>query len=677
MKVTDKKGTATKVSKGNGKKNSKQLGIFFNQTRCDACYACAVACKDWHDVPAGPARWLRVKTIERGKYPNPFLAFNVSMCNHCVNAPCVEICPAEAISKRGEDGIVVVDREKCLGRDECGYPCSHECPAGNDVLGFVSLVREGKYAEAWRLIIENNPLPGVCGRVCSHPCETVCNRGQADEPVAIHAIERLAAEYIPTVPPFTIERKKQRVAVVGSGPAGLSCGYHLARRGYRVAVFEALPVAGGMLRVGIPEYRLPGDVLDREIALIEAMGVDIKTDMQLGKNLSLKELDEYDAVFLAVGAHTEKKLDIPGINLKDVIPGIDFLKEVKLKGEVKIGKKVVVLGGGNVAFDCARTAHRLGASEVHIVCPEGEEDILAEPAEIEQGQEEGITIHSSHLACRVLSEDGRVSGVECLGLRSMSFDQDGRLHFDAIEGSEKALPADTVILAIGQEPDLSFLPKDIEVKGGMISVDADGATSRPGYYAGGDAALTARRVAWAIGSGKRSAEAIDRVLKGLPVEKPVEKAGNGHKLLDTDFIEKKARVQIPVLPVKDRRQGFAEVEKGLGSEQAKAEAERCLICRGMCLVACPYDAPQFGAEDNPRMQKCDLCLDRYQKNQKTICVEACPVYALDVGPFEEMKDKYGDIRDAEGITYYPATDPSLIIKPRNRRDISISHPPAD
>ena len=338
----------------------------------------------------------------------------------------------------------------------------------------------------------------------------------------------------------------------------------------------------------------------------------------------------------------------------------------------------MVLGGGNVAFDCARTAHRLGASEVQIVCPECQEDILAEPAEVEQGQEEGITIHSSRLACRVLSEDGRVSGVECLGLRSMSFDEAGKLHFDAIEGSEKVLSADTVILAIGQEPALSFLPKDIKVKGGMISVDANGVTSRPGYYAGGDAALTERKVAWAIGSGKRSAEAIDRALKGLPVEKPVEKAaGNGHKLLDTDFIEKKARVQIPVLPVKDRRQGFAEVETGLDSEQAKAEAERCLICRGMCLVACPYDAPQFGAEDNPRMQKCDLCLDRYQENQKPICVEACPVYALDAGLFSEMRAKYGDIREAEGFCYYPATEPSLIIKPRSRRNISLSFPPTD
>lgn len=668
MKVTEKKGTAAKISKGNGKKNSKQLGIFFNQTRCDACYACAVACKDWHDVPAGPARWLRVKSIERGKYPNPFLAFNVSMCNHCVNAPCVEICPAEAISKREEDGIVVVDREKCVGRDECGTPCSHECPAGNDVLGFVSLVREGKYAEAWRLITENNPLPGVCGRVCSHPCEAACNRDQADEPIAIHAIERLAAEYIPRVPPFTIERKQQRVAVVGSGPAGLSCGYHLARRGYRVTVYEALPVAGGMLRVGIPEYRLPGEVLDREIALIEAMGVDIKTGMELGKNLSLAELDGYDAVFLAIGAHTEKRLDIPGINLKEVIPGIDFLKEAKLKGKVKIGKKVVVLGGGNVAFDCARTAHRLGAEEVHIVCPEGEEDILAEPAEVEQGQEEGITIHSSRLACQVLSADGQVSGVECLGLRSMSFDETGKLHFDAIEGSEKVLAADTVILAIGQEPDFSFLPEDIKVKGGMISVDTDGATSRPKYYAGGDAALTERKVAWAIGSGKRSAEAIDRALKGLPAEKPVAKAGcNGHTLLDTDFIEKKVRVKIPVLPAEDRRQGFAEVEKGLDNEQAKAEAERCLICRGMCLVACPYDAPQFGDEDNPKMQKCDLCLEEWEIGKQPICVRSCTMRALDAGPIEELRAKYGDIRDAEGFCYYEKSEPSITFKPYANR----------
>lgn len=667
MEATAKKKTESKVKK-EAEKASGQLGLFFNQTRCDACYACVVACKDWHDVPPGPARWLRVTSIERGKYPNPFLAFNVNLCYHCANAPCVAVCPEEAISKRG-DGIVVVDREKCLGRDECGFPCSHECPAGNDVLGFVSLIKEGKYAEAWRLIVDNNPFPGVCGRVCSHPCETICSRGQVDEPIAIHALERLAAEYRPTVPPFTVERKKQRVAIVGSGPAGLSCAYHLVRRGYRVTVFEALPVAGGMLRVGIPEYRLPGEVVEKEIDFIKSLGVEIKTNVQLGKNLSLEDLDRFDAVFLAVGAHKEKALNIPGIDLAGVVNGLEFLKEAKLKGKAKIGKEVVILGGGNVAFDCARTAHRLGATRVNIVCPECYEDMLAEPSEIEQGKEEGIVINNSSIFSRIINKNGHVAGVECLSLRSMEFDAEGRLHFDAIEGSEKVLPADTVIIAIGQEPDLSFLPGDIKVKRGIISIDEEGATSRGKYFAGGDAAQSQRKVAYAIGSGRKAAQAIDRMLRGLPRKKPTEKPEKAEfKLLDTDFIEKKKRVKIPALPVRDRQSSFTEVELGLDSKQARAEADRCLLCKGMCLVACPYNAPQFGAEDNPRMQKCDLCVEEWEKGKQPICVRSCTMRAMDAGPIEELRAKYGDIREAEGFYYYEKSEPAITFKPYSHRE---------
>ncbi|MFC2002194.1 FAD-dependent oxidoreductase [Chloroflexota bacterium] len=665
MSKTTKIENKPKVNKEAMKTDTGQVGFYFDQTRCDACYACIVACKDWHDVPPGPANWLRVSTVEKGKYPNLFLAFNVNLCNQCVNAPCVAVCPAEAISKREADGIVVVDREKCQGRDECGYPCSHECPIGNDVLGFVSLIREGKYAEAWRLLAESNPFPGVCGRVCFHPCESACNRSQVDEPIAIQALERLAAEYMPTVPPFAVERKRQRVAIVGSGPAGLACAYHLVLRGYRATVFEALPEAGGMLRVGIPDYRLPKAVLDREIAFIEALGVEIKTNMRVGQNLSMKDLNKFDAVFLAVGTHKEKSPDIPGIDQKEVISGLAFLREAKLNGKVKVGKKVVVLGGGNVAFDCARTALRMGATEVNLVCPECDEDMPAEPSEIKQGGEEGIKIHTSRLACKILGKKEHATGVECLKLRSMEFDVDGKLHFDAIKGSETVLPADTVILAIGQEPDLSFLPSDIKVNRGMISIGEDGATSRQKYFAGGDAAIPERRVAWAIGSGRKAAQAIDRSLRGLPREKSSESTATPEfKLVDTDFIEKKERVSIPVLPVVKRSQNFTEVELGLDNESAKAEANRCLLCRGMCLVACPYNTPQFGVEDNPKMQKCEFCLEDWEQGDKPICVRSCTMRALDAGPIEELRAKYGDIRSAEDFPYHEKSEPAITFKPK-------------
>ncbi len=667
MKATTKIETRPRRKKETKKNNGSQIGFFFDQTRCDGCFACMVACKDWHDVPAGPASWLRITPVEKGKYPDCFLAYKINFCNQCASAPCVAACPAEAITKREADGIVTVDREKCVGRDECGFPCSIDCPAGNDVLGFVSLIKEGNYAGAWKRLVENNPFPGVCGRVCFHPCETACNRSQVDEPVSIQALERFAAEHIPTVPPFTLDcKKQQRVAIVGSGPAGLSCAYHLARRGYRVTVFEALPVAGGVLRVGIPEYRLPQAVLDREIDFIKATGVEIKTNMRVGQNISLKDLDKFDAVFLAVGTHKEKRLNIPGIDMKEVIPGVDFLREVRLNGKVKVGKRVVVLGGGNVAFDCARTALRLGATEVHIVCPECDEDMPAEPSEIKQGKEEGIEIHTSRLACKILSKNERLSGVECLGLRSMKFDEDGRLQFDAIKGSETILPADTVISAVGQEPELSFLPADIKVKNGVISIDENGATSRRKYFAGGDAAISEKRVAWAIGSGRRAAEAIDRFLSGLPAEKPAKKTQTvKSKLVDTDFIKKKKRTSAPALPVAVRHQNFNEVELGLDTEPAKAEADRCLVCRAMCSVACPYGAPQFGIEDNPKMQKCNFCVEDWEQGDKPICVRSCTMRALDAGPIEELRARYGDIKSAEGFIYHKKTEPAITFKPKS------------
>jgi len=429
-----------------------------------------------------------------------------------------------------------------------------------------------------------------------------------------------------------------------------------------VTIFEALPVVGGMLRLGIPDYRLNKEALDRDVSFIKNTGVKIKTGMRLGGNLTFGELDKFDAVFLAIGAFKEKLPDIPGIDMAGVISGLDFLREVNLNRKPEIGKKVLVIGGGNVAIDCARTALRLGVTEVAVACLESQDDMPADEPEVKQAAAEGVTIYPSRAFCRITGENGRVSGVECLSLRSMKFDEEGGLHFDAIEGSEHFFPADTVIVATGQSPDLSFLPPDIKVSKGVIQVDEHGATSRKKYYAGGDAtvAIDQRRVSWAIGMGRRAALAIDRELQGLLPEKPVIiEEDFEYKLIDTDFIERKARVKMPEIPLTRRSQGFDEVELGLEPEMVIEEAKRCLLCRGMCLVACPYDAPQFITRARTHMFKCNFCFDRLEEGKEPACVAACPVMALDSGPLEELVKKYSGEKQAKGFTDYPKTEPSI------------------
>ena len=649
---------------------NKQIGFYCDQTRCTGCDACVIACKQWHDVAPGPASWMRIKTIEEGRFPNVYLGFLPSRCLNCENAPCVTACPVDAITKRQEDGIVLVDREQCLGRDACGHDCSNACPAGTDVRGFVSLIKQGKYEEAWQLIAETNPFPGVCGRICTHPCEQACVRGQIDQPLAIHALERLAADHMPPTPfygPYASEKVEQKVAVVGSGPAGLTCAYHLAKRGYRVTVFEALPVVGGMLRIGIPEYHLPKEVLGREIAFIEACGVEIETNMRLGENLSTVDLEQFDATFLATGAHEKKILDIPGADLNNLMVGLDFLRKVNLNEVVNLGKQVLVVGGGDVAIDCARSAIRLGASEVHIGCLESLDKMPANPSGVAEAKKEGISIHPSRSFRRVLDENGCCAGMECLNLRSMKFDEKGTLHLDVIKNTEHILPADTIIFAIGQAVDTSVFPKGLQINKGLITIDENGATSLPKYFAGGDAAIPEGKIAYAIGSGRKAAESIDRQLKNLPEEK-LTATSRIHKseFSDTDIFQKKERVPIPSLPVLNRVLGFPEVELALTEEEGRKEASRCLECYAMCQLACPYDAPQFGAEYNPKIQKCDSCLDEYLQGKDPICVRACPTRALDAGPIGELKSKYGDTKVAKNFTYYEKTKPNVVFKPKTK-----------
>ncbi|MBC8249369.1 MAG: FAD-dependent oxidoreductase, partial [Anaerolineales bacterium] len=396
-------------------------------------------------------------------------------------------------------------------------PCNHNCPAGADVVGYLALIKEGRYEEAWELIKQENPFPGVCGRVCPHPCESECNRGELGGAIAIHTMERFLADWAArnekrgTRDESPVTHSSSLVAVIGSGPAGLSCAYHLARRGYPVTVFEALPVAGGMMRVGIPEYRLPRQVLDQEIADIEALGVEIKTGMRLGDNLPMSELDGYDAIFIAVGLQKSRKLNVPGEDAEGVIPGLEFLKRVNSGEEVRGGPRVAVIGGGNTAIDAARSALRLG-SEVTILYRRSRAEMPAIADEIEEALAEGVNIRYLTAPVELLTEKGRVTGLKCVRMELGMPDESGRRRPLPIAGSEFTIKADTVIPAIAQEADLSFLQLPtsnlqlpVEVEQGRIAINDAGATTRPGIFAGGDVATPFGTVAHAVGSGKRAA----------------------------------------------------------------------------------------------------------------------------------------------------------------------------
>jgi len=671
-----------------------QRSFYFDQTRCIGCFTCCVACKDWHDIPAGPAHWRRVTPFEEGKFPRPFLAYLSAACYHCEEPLCAVVCPAEAITRR-EDGIVVVDREKCQENARCGITatngngqinvsaCEVTCPAHVDVPGYIALISKGRFKEALDLMREKLPLPGVLGRVCSQPCESECKRGEVDKPVAIRDLKRFAYDAVADEKPIPLPRtKEQSVAIIGSGPAGLSVAHDLVRKGYRVTVFEALPVIGGMMAVGIPYYRLPRQVLNRDIEYLKGLGIEIRTNTPIGKDMTLDGLSRrgYDAIFIAVGAHNGRKLPIPGAEADNVLVGTSFLRSVNLGNNIKLGQRVLVLGGGGIAIDCARVALRLGAQKVEVACLESREQMPALDSDIAEAEKEEIIIHPSVTFNRVICQDGCATGVECLKLRWMAFDKEGKLHIDPIEGSEHVLSADTIIFAIGQSPELNSLlaGTDIEVtKRGTIAVDPETLqTSHPGVFAGGDAVTGTAWVIDAIAVGQRAAFYIDRYLKGEVLRKgyldiPI-KASDIKVEIPADLV-KEPRREMPTLAVEQRVRNFNEIALGYDREKAIAEAKRCMNCAGrLCLRVCPYDAPQFGAENRAKMEKCDFCVDRLERGRNPICVDACIMRALDWGSIEELKAKYGDVQEAIGFTYSSSAKPSIIFKPKRLPDKAAS-----
>lgn len=667
-----------------------QLGFHFDQNRCTGCFACAIACKDWHDVPAGPARWLRVLYEEQGDLPDLFVSHMATPCYHCSEPLCAFPCLNEAVTKREEDGIVVVDRDKCRGDTPCGIivegpqdlygeqiaPCQASCPAHLHIPAYVALIAKGKYRESLDLIRRRMPLPSVCGRVCMHPCEADCRRQDVEDPIAIMALKGFVTDNVEEPLPGRLpQTQPEKVAIVGSGPAGLAAAYDLIRQGYGTTVFEAGPTAGGMLARGVPEHRLPRHTLKRDIDYLEALGIDIRTDSPVDLGAGIDDLlgQGYGAVLLALGAGQAQKLSIPGADLEGTTTGIEFMQAVNSSTPPAVGDSVLVVGGGNVAIDCARSARRLGAGTVHVACLECREDMPAEESEVEQAIEEGVQLHCSRSFSRVNAGSGRVSGVECQEIEDLAFDEAGRPSFRAIDGTGHTIAADTVIFAVGQTPDLTGLASDVNTAAsGTLAVDPETMmTGRRGVFSAGDAVNGATSAVEAIASGQRAAFFMNRFLQGdvVPVRPEAEVNPADIKVeIPPERQARQARETMPLLPVEQRLAGFREVALGYGEEAAIREAERCLNCAGhLCKDACPYSVPQFADEEKAKMQKCDLCIERWPEGQKPICVESCPPHALDAGDMADLKSKYGDATDASGFAYSKVAQPSLVTRQKQRR----------
>ncbi len=474
-------------------------------------------------------------------------------------------------------------------------PCRAACPAGINGHGYIALIGEGKYQEALELVRQKTMFPGVLGRICHHPCESACNRSELDEPLAICELKRFLADYElehgTFVPPQIVDTRDEKIAIVGAGPAGLTAASNLARMGYKVTVFEALPVPGGMLAVGIPDYRLPPEVLTRELDTILGLGIDLKLNTRIGQDLTLDDLFKkgYKAVFLATGAHTSLKLKIEGEKLEGVYHGVEFLRDVSLGKKPKLGKKVVVIGGGNVAIDSVRTAKRLGA-DAFIIYRRSREEMPAYPWEITEAEEEGIDIHYLATPTQILGKNDKVAEIECIKMELGEPDDSGRRRPIPIKGSEFTLEVDTVIPAIGQLPDIEFSSntKDLNfTKWNTLEVDPDTLmTSVKGVFAGGDNVLGPASAVDAIAHGNRAAAAIDRYIQGAKPEMDETEDRSIVAFEDLELTEdqkkRMPRANPTALNPSKRAQNFQEVISNTFSEQqAREEAQRCLNC-GIC-----------------------------------------------------------------------------------------------
>ena len=510
-------------------------------------------------------------------------------------------------------------------------PCQAACPAGVDVPLYLNKIRKGDYTGAYKTISLTNPFPAICGRVCDHPCEEQCRRSTIDDPLQIRLLKRFAADqvlencdYELPLPPIQPNNGK-KIAIIGSGPAGLTSAFYLAQSGYKVKIFEALPVAGGMMAVGIPDYRLPKEILKKEINRIENMGVEIKTGIRVGKDISWEKLKKqgFDSILIATGAHRDSVLNITGENLAGVLSGISFLRDINLGHKLDFnGKKVAIIGGGNAAIDSARSALRLGAKEVTVVYRREKEDMPAFIEEINYAEEEGIEFIFLAAPDKITGKEN-VEKLYYKPTKLGEMDSSGRRRPIPTGEPSKALKADVVVIAAGQKIDTEFLPE--------IKNKETGETKVEGVYAVGDCVKGPGTVIQSIADGKKVAEMINIYLQGkekLPEEEEVKCKHFG--VVDNDYI---SREETKLLSLKERILGFSEVEMGLEEDAARKEVQRCLQCGCIncqgCVVACPYDARTL---DFPVMKvDQDLC------RSCGLCLSVCPAGTLTAEIVEKEK----------------------------------------
>jgi NADH-quinone oxidoreductase subunit F len=476
-------------------------------------------------------------------------------------------------------------------------PCQHTCPVGINIPKYVAHIAASEYKEAIDTIRERNPFAAVCGRICHHPCESRCRRGELDDPVAIRTLKRYAADWyaehgseLPEIEPFP-QTKKQKIAVVGAGPTGLACAYFLAQKGYPATVFEALPLGGGMLSVAIPEFRLPRAAIQQDIDYITKRGVKIEYNSPINVNFTVEDLlkDGFEAVFIAAGTQRSQRLGIPG-ELEDIdglYYGLRFLRDIRLGRQVSVGQRVAIIGGGNVALDAARTSLRLGAEEASIYYRRSRDEMPVTEVEYDESITEGVQVNFLVSPTRIVSDNWKVTGLQCIRMKLGEPDESGRRRPVPITGSEFSVEADMVIAAVGQAPDLSFLPPDSALertRWETLVVDSNTLTTNvPGIFAGGDFVTGPGMVVDAIAAGRRAAIAIDKYLRGdasrvdIYDRKTEVIAGAGIQELEETW-EKQPRLEVPTLPVPERRTSFNEIELGFSEEVAIREAKRCLRC---------------------------------------------------------------------------------------------------